>query len=152
MTLHPSSVPLRIVLPSPPDSSLPAYAEPPSDLARASSPAVTRFLATVVTDSTLSSPSASAFVTELVEFAAAYRLDYRVSLVSDPDPAYPPSVGGEVALGCDVLEDRQEELECLAAAAPHLVTMLLAPEGDPDALDIPTLCSYREEISGEYSS
>ncbi|CAI7784715.1 unnamed protein product [Closterium sp. NIES-54] len=55
---------------------------------------------------------------------------------------------GEVALGCDVLEDRQEELECLAAAAPHLATMLLAPEGDPDALDIPTPCSYREVILG----
>ncbi|CAI7856436.1 unnamed protein product [Closterium sp. NIES-54] len=30
--------------------------------------------------------------------------------------------------------------------------MLLAPEGDPDALDIPTPRSYREAISGEYSS
>ncbi|CAI7811345.1 unnamed protein product [Closterium sp. NIES-54] len=30
--------------------------------------------------------------------------------------------------------------------------MLLAPEGDPDALDIPTPCSYRVAISGEYSS
>ncbi|CAI5508379.1 unnamed protein product [Closterium sp. Naga37s-1] len=152
MTLRPSSVPLCVVLPSPPESSLLAGADPPSDLARASSPTVTRFLAMVVTDSTLSSPAASAFVAELVDFAAAYRLDYRVGLVSDPDPACPPSVEGEVALGCDVHEDRQEELECLAAAAPHLATMLLAPEGDPDALDIPTPRSYRETISGEYSS
>ncbi|CAI7883855.1 unnamed protein product [Closterium sp. NIES-54] len=30
--------------------------------------------------------------------------------------------------------------------------MLLAPEGDPDALEIPTPRSYREAISGEYSS
>ncbi|CAI7863833.1 unnamed protein product, partial [Closterium sp. NIES-54] len=74
------------------------------------------------------------------------------SLVSNPDPACPPSVGGEVALSCDVLGDRQEELECLAAAAPHLATMLLAPEGDPDALYIPTPRSYREAILGEYSS
>ncbi|CAI5506021.1 unnamed protein product [Closterium sp. Naga37s-1] len=152
MTLRPSSVPQRVVLPSPPASSLPDIADPPSGLARASSPTVTRLLATVVMDPTFSSPAASALVAELVDFAAAHRLDYLASLVSDPDPACPPSVGGEVALGCDVLEDRQEELECLAAAAPHLVTMLLAPEGDPDALDIPTPRSYREVISGEMAS
>ncbi|CAI7849646.1 unnamed protein product [Closterium sp. NIES-54] len=152
MTLRPSSIPQHVVLLSPPASSLPAVADPPSDLARASSPAVTHFLPTVVTDPTLSSPAASALVGELVDFAAVYRLDYLASLVSDPTPACPPSVGGEVALGCDVLEDRQEELECLAAASPHLATMLLAPEGDPDALDIPTSRSYREAISGEYSS
>ncbi|CAI7897869.1 unnamed protein product, partial [Closterium sp. NIES-53] len=152
MTLCPSSIPQRVVLPSPPASSLPAVAEPPSNLARASSPTVTCFLATVVMDPTFSSPAASALVAELVDFAAAYRLHYLASLVSDPNPACPPSVRGEVALGCDVLQDRLEELECLAAAVPHLATMLLAPEGDPDALDIPNPRSYREAISGEYSS
>ncbi|CAI7888010.1 unnamed protein product, partial [Closterium sp. NIES-53] len=45
MTLRPSSVPQRVVLPSPPESSLLAVADPPYDLARASSPTVTRFLA-----------------------------------------------------------------------------------------------------------
>ncbi|CAI7787905.1 unnamed protein product [Closterium sp. NIES-54] len=30
--------------------------------------------------------------------------------------------------------------------------MLLCPEGDPDALDIPTPCSHGEAITGEYSS
>ncbi|CAI7894094.1 unnamed protein product [Closterium sp. NIES-54] len=30
--------------------------------------------------------------------------------------------------------------------------MLLCPEGDPNALDIPTPCSYAEAIAGEYSS
>ncbi|CAI7873795.1 unnamed protein product [Closterium sp. NIES-53] len=54
MTLRTSSIPLCVVLPSPPESSLPAGADPPSDLARASSPTVTRLLATVVTDSMLS--------------------------------------------------------------------------------------------------
>ncbi|CAI7754128.1 unnamed protein product [Closterium sp. NIES-53] len=107
ITLRPSSVSLHVVLPSPPGSSLPDGDDPPSDLARASSPTVTRFLATVVTDSTLSSPAASALVTELVDFAAAYRLDYHASLVSDPDHACPPSVRGEVALGSDVLGDRE---------------------------------------------
>ncbi|CAI7801777.1 unnamed protein product [Closterium sp. NIES-53] len=46
----------------------------------------------------------------------------------------------------------QEDLECLAATAPHLVAMLLAPEGHPDAPDIPTARSYAEAIAGEYSS
>ncbi|CAI7837190.1 unnamed protein product, partial [Closterium sp. NIES-54] len=152
MTLRPSSVPQRVVLPTPPASSLLHVADPPPDLARASSPTVTRLLATVVTDPTFSSHAVFALVAELVDFAAARRLDYLASLVTDPDPTCPLSVGGEVALGCDVLEDRQEELECLAASAPHLATMLLAPEGDPDALDIPNPRSYIEKISGEYSS
>ncbi|CAI7858775.1 unnamed protein product [Closterium sp. NIES-53] len=64
----------------------------------------------------------------------------------------PPSVGGDCALGTVVLEDRQEEFECFAAAVPHLVSMLLAPEGDPDAPDIPTPCSYAGAIEGPYSS
>ncbi|CAI7844791.1 unnamed protein product [Closterium sp. NIES-54] len=44
------------------------------------------------------------------------------------------------------------ELECLAVAVPHLAAMLLAPEGDPDALDIPTPRSYAEAILGQYFS
>ncbi|CAI7928235.1 unnamed protein product, partial [Closterium sp. NIES-54] len=68
------------------------------------------------------------------------------------DSDYPPSVGGECALCTDVLEDRQEDFECLAAAVPHLVAMLLAPEGDPDAPDVLTLRSYAEAITGPYSS
>ncbi|CAI7772249.1 unnamed protein product [Closterium sp. NIES-53] len=52
----------------------------------------------------------------------------------------------------DVLEDRQEEFECFAAALPHLVSMLLAPKGDPDAPDIPTLRSYAELVEGPYTS
>ncbi|CAI7775731.1 unnamed protein product [Closterium sp. NIES-53] len=55
-------------------------------------------------------------------------------------------------LGTDVLEDRQEEFECFAAAVPHLMSMLLAPEGDPDAPHIPTPRSYAEAIEGPYSS
>ncbi|CAI7742574.1 unnamed protein product, partial [Closterium sp. NIES-53] len=41
----------------------------------------------------------------------------------------------------------QEDFECLATAVPHLVAMLLAPEGDPDAPDIPTPRSYAEAIT-----
>ncbi|CAI7880228.1 unnamed protein product [Closterium sp. NIES-53] len=57
-----------------------------------------------------------------------------------------------LALGSDILEDRQFELECLAAALPRFASMLLCPEGDSDAFDIPTPRSYAEAISGEYFS
>ncbi|CAI7834017.1 unnamed protein product [Closterium sp. NIES-53] len=129
MTLRPSTAPQRVPLPSPPASSLPDGPDPESDSLCAASPT-------------------------LVDFAAACRLDYAASLVAGFVSASvcPPSVGGECALGTDVLEDRQENLECFAAASPHLVSMLLAHEGDPDALDIPTPRSYAEAIEGPYSS
>ncbi|CAI7879037.1 unnamed protein product [Closterium sp. NIES-53] len=154
MNLHPSTAPQCVPLPSPPASSLLVGPDPESNSLRAASPAVTRFLATAVTDPLFESTSASALVTELVDFAAALRLDYATSLVAESASASfcPPSVGGECALGTDVLEDRQEDFECFAAASPHLVSMLLALEGDPDALDIPTPRSYAEAIEGPYSS
>ncbi|CAI7859154.1 unnamed protein product [Closterium sp. NIES-53] len=150
MSLRPSTAPLRVPLPSPPESSLPALADPESDSLRAASPTVTRLLATVVTGPSFESAAASALVTELVDFAASCRLDYAASLVTESESICPPSVGGECALGTDVLEDRQEEFQCLAAASPHLVSVLLTPEGDPDALDIPTPRSYAEAIEGTY--
>ncbi|CAI7889681.1 unnamed protein product [Closterium sp. NIES-54] len=123
MALRPSSVPQHVVLPEPPTSSLPHIPDSESDLARAASPTITRLLATIVTDLTLKSESVR-----------------------------PPSVGGELALGSDELEDRRFELECLATALPRFASMLLCSEGDPDALDIPTPHSYVEAIAGEYSS
>ncbi|CAI7793191.1 unnamed protein product, partial [Closterium sp. NIES-53] len=152
MTLRPSTASQRLPLPSPPASSLPDGPDPESDSLRAASPTVMRFLATAVTDPLFESYAASALVAELVDFAAACRLDYATSLVAASASVCPPSVGGECALGTDVLEDRHEDLECFAAASPHLVSMLLAPEGDPDALDILTLRSYAEAIEGPYSS
>ncbi|CAI7860861.1 unnamed protein product [Closterium sp. NIES-53] len=152
MALRPSSVPQHVALPSPPASSLPDVPDPDSDLARSASPAVTRLLATVVTDLDFESTAAFALVAELVDFAAQIPLDYVASLVTESESVCPPSVGGELALGCDVLEDRQFELECLAAALPCFASMLLCPEGDPNAPDIPTPRSYAEAITGEYSS
>ncbi|CAI7810557.1 unnamed protein product, partial [Closterium sp. NIES-53] len=137
MALRPSSVPLRVPLPPPHESSLPAVPDPESDSARAASPTVSRLLAIVITDSSF-------------EFSAACRLDYATALDTESVSASPPSVGVECALGTDVLEDRQEDLECLAAAVPHFASMLLAPEGDPDAPDIPTPRSYAEAITGTY--
>ncbi|CAI7860998.1 unnamed protein product, partial [Closterium sp. NIES-53] len=66
--------------------------------------------------------------------------------------ASPPFIGVECALGTDVLEDKQEDFECLATAVPRFASMLLAPEGDPDAPDIPTPRSYAEVITRAYSS
>ncbi|CAI7797773.1 unnamed protein product [Closterium sp. NIES-54] len=130
MALRPSTAPQRVPLPSPLASSLPALADPLSDSLRAASPTVTRFLATAVTDPSFESTAASALSASVC----------------------PPSVGGESALSTDVLEDRQEEFSCFAATLPHLVSTLLAPEGDPDAPDISTPRSYAEAIEGPYSS
>ncbi|CAI7831089.1 unnamed protein product [Closterium sp. NIES-54] len=149
MALRPSSVPQRVVLPEPPASSLPHKPDPESDLARAASPTVTCRLATVVIDPDLESIAAFAQVNELVDFAARSSLDYISSLVTESEFVCPLSDGGELALGSDVL-DRQYELECLAAALPRFASMLLYPEGDPDALDIPTPRSYAEAIAGTY--
>ncbi|CAI7873637.1 unnamed protein product [Closterium sp. NIES-53] len=45
-----------------------------------------------------------------------------------------------------------ENFECLAADVPRLASLLLAPEGDPDAPDIPTPRSSAEAITGPYCS
>ncbi|CAI7728599.1 unnamed protein product, partial [Closterium sp. NIES-54] len=105
-----------------PASSLPHVPDPESDLARAASPTITRLPATVVTNPGLESTAAFALVTELVDFAAMSRLDYVASLVTESDSVCPPSIEGEPALS------------------------------NPDALDIPSLCSYAEVFAGEYSS
>ncbi|CAI7836569.1 unnamed protein product [Closterium sp. NIES-53] len=144
----------RVPLQSPPASSLPDSPDLESDSFRAAHPTVMLLLGTSVIDPLFESTVASALVAELVDFAAACRLDYATSLVAESAAAsvYPPSVGGECALRTNVLENRQEEFECFATAVPHLVSMLLAPEGDPDAPDIPTPRSYAEAIEGPYSS
>ncbi|CAI7839503.1 unnamed protein product, partial [Closterium sp. NIES-53] len=145
MTHCPSSVPLRVPLPAPPESSLP-------DRARTATPTVSRLLATAASDPSFESATASALVAELLDFGDASRLYYATALVAESASVSPPSVGDESALGTDVLEDRQEDFECLAAAVPRFASMLLAPEGDPDAPDIPTPRSYAEAITGPYSS
>ncbi|CAI7878932.1 unnamed protein product [Closterium sp. NIES-53] len=124
----------------------------PSDHARAASPTVSCLLTTVVTDPSYESTTASALVAELVDFAAACHLDYAFALVAESEFVSPPSVEGECALGTNVLEDRHEDFECLAAAVPRFASMQLALEGDPDAPNIPTPCSYAEAITGPYSS
>ncbi|CAI7876681.1 unnamed protein product, partial [Closterium sp. NIES-53] len=148
MALRPSTAPLRVPLPSPSASSLPVLTSPASDSLRAASATVARLLAAVVTDPSLESAAASALVTELVHFAAHYRLDYAASLVAESESVCPPSVGGECALSTDVLEDRQEEFQCFAAALPHLVSTLTAPEGEKCTRhpDSPIVRTYVDEV------
>ncbi|CAI7813433.1 unnamed protein product [Closterium sp. NIES-54] len=98
------------------------------------------------------SPLLRLLIAGLVDIAAACRLDYAIALVAESEFASPPSIGGECALGTDVLEDRREVFDCLAAAVPRFASMLLAPEGDPNAPDIQTPRSYAEAITGPYSS
>ncbi|CAI7759904.1 unnamed protein product, partial [Closterium sp. NIES-54] len=152
MTLCPCIAPLRVPLPSPPESSLPVLADPESNYLRVASPTVARLLSTVVTDPSFESTAASALVAELVDFAARCRLDYATRLVAESESVCPPSVGSECALSTDILLDRKEEFQCFAAALPHLVSTVIAPQEDPDAPDIPTPRSYAEAIEGPYSS
>ncbi|CAI7769853.1 unnamed protein product [Closterium sp. NIES-53] len=105
----------------------------------------------LVTDPRASLSSVSALTAAVTKFASTRCLDYTTSLVAAP-PTSPLAIGGESALGYDALEDRQFELEFLAAASPHLCAMLLAPEGEPDALDILTPCTYAEAVSGPWAS
>ncbi|CAI7806108.1 unnamed protein product [Closterium sp. NIES-53] len=128
MALRPSSVPLRVPLPTPPESSLRAVPDPESDHARAASPTVSRLLATVLTDPSYESTTASSLVAELLDFAAAFRLDYAIALVADSECASPPSVGGECALGTDVLEDRQEDLQLLYLGVDYFQTFSPTPK------------------------
>ncbi|CAI7793761.1 unnamed protein product, partial [Closterium sp. NIES-54] len=137
---RPSSPSPRVPLPSTPASSLPVVADPASDRFCAEHSTVTRLLATVVTDPSFESAAASALVTELVAFAAHCRLDYANGLVAESAYVCPPSVGGECALGTDVLEDRQEDLECLAAAP------LLLPHPEDDHSSAFLQGSLHEEI------
>ncbi|CAI7912323.1 unnamed protein product [Closterium sp. NIES-53] len=93
MALRPSSVPLRVPLPAPPESSLPEVPDPESDRACAATPTVSRLLPTAVTDPSLESAAASALVAELLDFAVACHLDYATALVVESASASPPSVG-----------------------------------------------------------
>ncbi|CAI7762083.1 unnamed protein product, partial [Closterium sp. NIES-54] len=75
MALRPSSIPLRVPLPAPPESSLPEVPDLESDRAPAASPTVSRLLATAVTD-----PS----------------LNYATALVAESGYASPSSIRDEV--------------------------------------------------------
>ncbi|CAI7819938.1 unnamed protein product [Closterium sp. NIES-54] len=105
MTLCPSTAPQRVPLPSPPASSLPDGPDPESDSLRVASPTVTY--------PSFESTAASALVAELVDFAAACRLDYAASLVAECESASvcPPSVGDPDALDIPTPRSYVEAIE-----------------------------------------
>ncbi|CAI7815203.1 unnamed protein product [Closterium sp. NIES-53] len=113
-----------------------------SDLARAANPSISRPLATVVTDPSFESTAASALVAELVDFAVASRLDYATAPAAESKSDSPPSVGGECALGIDVLEDRHEDL------ALHKEISLRRPPGFTGSFPAGTLWSLRRPVYG----
>ncbi|CAI7752254.1 unnamed protein product [Closterium sp. NIES-54] len=96
MALCPSSVPLCVPLPPPPEFSLPAVPDPEADLARADT--VFRVLSKVVTDPSFESTAASALIAHVVYFAAACHLDSATALVAESQSARPSSVRGACAL------------------------------------------------------
>ncbi|CAI7836051.1 unnamed protein product [Closterium sp. NIES-53] len=105
------------VLSSPPELSLTVSSHPIIDYYRVACPVVSRVLTSLVTDPRASPLSVSALIAAVAEFSSTCRLDYATHVVATPPPR-PLSVGGESALGCDVLEDKQIELEFLAALPP----------------------------------
>ncbi|CAI7735772.1 unnamed protein product [Closterium sp. NIES-53] len=74
-----------------------------------------------------------------------------VSSVLSTGPASSLFSGRAPVFPLEVLEDRQFELGFLAATVPHLYAMLLAREGDTDALDIPITCNHAEAVSGPWA-
>ncbi|CAI7753276.1 unnamed protein product [Closterium sp. NIES-53] len=144
-----SRAPPPPVLPQPPDSSLFVFHDPLSDYLRASCPVVSRVLSALVTHPTAPLSSVLALVTTVAGFASSHRLDFAAHLVSGP--AHSPLSGGALVFPMEVLEDRQFKLGFLAAAVPHLCAMLLALEGDPDALNIPIPRTHAEVVSGPWA-
>ncbi|CAI7807118.1 unnamed protein product [Closterium sp. NIES-53] len=145
-----SRVPPLPVLPQPSESSLTVLYDPLSDYLRASHPVVSRVLFALVTHPTAPLLCVSTLVTTVAGFASSHRLDYASHLVSGI--ARSPSIGGVPVFPLENLEDRQFELGFLAVAVPYLCAMLLAPEGDPNTIDIPIPRNHAEEISGPWAS
>ncbi|CAI7904645.1 unnamed protein product [Closterium sp. NIES-53] len=77
------SVPLRVPLPPGPESSHSEFPDPGSDHTRTASPTVSCLFATVVSDPSFESTAASVLVVELLDFAAACRLDYATALAAE---------------------------------------------------------------------
>ncbi|CAI7906818.1 unnamed protein product [Closterium sp. NIES-54] len=94
-TVRPRPQPNPLPAPSPyteQSGSLTERCEPASDSARTASPTVARLLAIAVIDPSFESDSASALVAELLDFPAAYRLDYATALVAESVSASPLSI------------------------------------------------------------
>ncbi|CAI7780705.1 unnamed protein product [Closterium sp. NIES-54] len=144
----PRRSPPTSVLLSPSESSLPISSTPICDYYhtfRLGSPVFSPLLLWTLAPPPLSVSALTAVVADL---ASTRCLDYATHMVA-PRPLF---ARGKSSLGCDVLEDKQFELEFLEAASPHLCAMLLAPDGDPSAFDIPNFSTHCETVSGQWDS
>ncbi|CAI7780709.1 unnamed protein product [Closterium sp. NIES-54] len=150
VTVELGRVPPLPVLPQPLESSLTVFHDPLSDYLHASHPIVSRVLSALFTLPSAPLLSVSALVTTVAGFASSNHLDYAAHLVSGP--ARSPSFGGAHVFPLEVLEDRQFEFGFVAAAVPHLCAILLAPEGDPDTLDITIPRTHSEAVLGPWTS
>ncbi|CAI7899590.1 unnamed protein product, partial [Closterium sp. NIES-53] len=112
------------VLPSPESALTASLSTPDTDYYSTYCPVLSRVLASLVTNPRVSLSSVSALTACVTEFASTRCLDYATSLV-----AAPPTT-----------------------TSPDLYAMLLAPEGDSDALDIPNPRTYAEAVSGPWAS
>ncbi|CAI7887772.1 unnamed protein product [Closterium sp. NIES-54] len=146
----PRHAPPVSALPPPPASSLTVSSHPITDYYHPARPIVLRVLASL-TDPHASPSSDLALTAYVADFASTRHLDFATCVVAAP-PTRPLSARGESALGCNVLEDRQFEMEFLAAALPSLCAMLRSLEGELDALDISAPCTYREAVPGPWAS
>ncbi|CAI7896586.1 unnamed protein product [Closterium sp. NIES-53] len=99
-----SRVPPPPVLPLPPTSSLSMSLAPFSYSLHTSRPDVSRVLLSLVAHLTAPSPSVSAFVADVVDFAPTHGLDYAALLVCGH--GHSPSLAGAPAFSMEVLEDR----------------------------------------------
>ncbi|CAI7864307.1 unnamed protein product [Closterium sp. NIES-53] len=164
MALRPSSVPLRVPLPSPPASSRANGPDPESDLAHATSPTVPRLLATVVTDPSFESTSAFALVPELVDFGAACHLDHAASLVAESESmdaemaswkstsiyvdAVPPS-GAKIVDGMWILRvKRPPGSTPVFKGSLHKEIWLRCPPGFTGSFPLGTQLSLRRPVYG----
>ncbi|CAI7889747.1 unnamed protein product [Closterium sp. NIES-54] len=160
MALRPSSVPLRVPLPSPPASSRANGPDPESDLAHATSPTVPRLLATVVTDPSFESTSAFALVPELVDFGAACHLDHAASLIAmDAEmaswkstsiyvDAVPPS-GAKIVDGMWILRvKRPPGSTPVFKGSLHKEIWLRCPPGFTGSFPLGTQLSLRRPVYG----
>ncbi|CAI7838862.1 unnamed protein product [Closterium sp. NIES-54] len=118
----PRRAPPMSVLRPPPASSLTIFSHPINDYYHAARPVLSRVLASLVTDPRASPSSASALIATITDFASTRFLDFATRVVAAP-PAHPLSAKDEFALA-----------------------------GDPNALDIPALRTYREAVSGSWAS
>ncbi|CAI7829641.1 unnamed protein product [Closterium sp. NIES-54] len=116
---RPRRSPLVSIFPSPLESSLTVSSHPITDYYFAACPAVSRILASLVTDPCATPPFVSALIASAAEFSSTHRLDYATRVVAAPPPR-PLSIGGESSFGCDWKVAMDAELASWRSTATYV--------------------------------